>query len=67
MTKLEKLLNQPETSMSRKINGQIIKVWWVNNKAEITNLTTGQRLGSFENNGPHFNEEKFKDIIKEVM
>ena len=67
MTKLEKLQNQPETAMSRKINGSVIKVWWVNGRADISDAETGERLGSFANPGPHFDEEKFKDIIKEVM
>jgi len=32
----------------------------------ITNLTTGERLGGFWNEGPHFHEDKFEEIMKEV-
>ena len=66
MTKLERLQNQSETSMSREVNGQIIKIHWVNNRVGITNLTTGERLGGFWNEGPHFHEDKFEEIMKEV-
>ena len=64
MTKLEKLQNQPETAMSRKINGRVIKVWWVNGRVDVSNAETGERLGSFANPGPHFKEEKLEEVLK---